>query len=78
MTLQDLTNLDSDRTYQIFKREADNTTVCIETVKGIQEARRRVEAAHSASPAEEYFIFDPISEKVVDAHASTTTDPLTP
>ena len=44
MTLQDLTNLDSDRTYQIFKREADNTTVCIETVKGIQEARRRVEA----------------------------------
>jgi hypothetical protein len=24
------TPIDSDRTYQIFKREADNTTVCIE------------------------------------------------
>jgi len=32
--------IDSDRTYQIFKREADNTTVCIEIVKGLQKSKK--------------------------------------
>lgn len=73
------TPIDSDRTYQIFKRETDNTTVCIEVVKGLQEARRRVEQARAASPASELFIFDPLTQRAVDpAQPSTKADPLTP
>ena len=71
--------IDSDRTYQIFKREADNTTVCVEAVKGIQEARKRVEQACAASPGNEYFIFNPLSKKTIDPlEPSSTVDPLAP
>jgi len=71
--------IDSDRTYQIFKRETDNTTVCIEVVKGLQEARSRIEQARAASPASELFIFDPLTQRAVDpAQPSTRADPLTP
>jgi hypothetical protein len=71
--------IDSDRSYQIFKREADNTTVCVEVVKGIQEARKRVEEARATSPGNEHFIYDPLSEKAIDpVDPSTTVDPLTP
>ena len=71
--------IDSDRTYQIFKREADNTTVCIEVVKGLQEARNRIEQARSSSPGSELFIFDPLIEKTVDPSEPTAiSDPLTP
>jgi hypothetical protein len=73
------TPLDSGRTYQIFKREADNTTVCVEVVKGLHEARNRIEQARTASPGSELFIFDPLTQKVVDpSEATATTDPLTP
>ena len=71
--------LDSDRSYQIFKREADNTTVCIEVVKGLHEARSRIERAGAASPNSELFIFDPVNQTIVDASAlASTSDPLTP
>jgi hypothetical protein len=71
--------LDSDRSYQIFKREADNTTVCIEAVKGLHEARNRIEQARAAWPDSELFIFDPLTEKIIDPSASAnTSDPLTP
>jgi len=71
--------MDSDRTYQIFKREADNTTVCVEVVKGIQEARKRVEEARTASPGNEHFIFDPLAKKTIDpVESAATSDPLTP
>jgi hypothetical protein len=70
---------DSDRSYQIFKREADNTTVCVEVVKGLDEARKRIEQARSVSPESEHFIFDPLTQKTIDpAEPSITTDPLTP
>lgn len=73
------TPIDNDRTYQIFKREADNTTVCIEVVKGLHEARNRIEQARTASPASELFIFDPLTQKILDpSEPATTTDPLTP
>lgn len=71
--------LDSDRTYQIFKREADNTTACIEVVKGLHEARNRIENARTASPGSELFIFDPLTQNVVDpSEPASKTDPLTP
>jgi hypothetical protein len=38
---QHATSLDSDRSYQIFGREADNTALCIKGVKVLQEARSR-------------------------------------
>ena len=59
-------SIDSDRSYQIFKREADNTTVCIEVVKGLREARSRIEEARSNSPGTELFIFDPLTQKTVE------------
>jgi hypothetical protein len=72
-------SLDSDRSYQIFKREADNTTVCIEVVKGLHEARNRIEEARAASPSSELFIFDPLTQMTVDPSAlANTSDPLTP
>ena len=72
-------SLDSDRSYQIFKREADNTTVCVEVVKGLQEARNRIERARATSPETELFIFDPLTQKTVDpSEPATTSDPLTP
>ena len=71
--------IDSDRTYQIFKREADNTTVCIEVVKGLQEARNRIESARALEPGSELFIFDPLTEKTVEPSGpASTPDPLTP
>ena len=71
--------IDSDRTYQIFKREADNTTVCVEVVKGLHEARNRLEQAKSSSPRTELFIFDPLTQKTVDpSEPASTADPLTP
>jgi hypothetical protein len=73
------TPLDSDRTYQIFKREADNTTVCIEVVKGLHEARNRIEQGRTTSPGCELFIFDPLTQKTVDpSEPAATADPLTP
>jgi hypothetical protein len=54
------TPLNSDGTYQIFKRGADNT-VCVEVVKGLHEARNRIEQARTRSPGSELFIFDPLT-----------------
>jgi hypothetical protein len=74
-----MTPIDNDRTYQIFKREAHNTTVCIEVVKGFDGARNRIEQARTASPGSELFIFDPLTGKVVQpCGPKATTDPLTP
>jgi len=46
--------IDSYRIYQIFKREADDTTVCVEGVKGLHEActsrRGLLQQAVSSSP----------------------------
>jgi len=73
------TPIDSDRSYQIFKREADNTTVCIEIVKGLHEARLRLERARTESPGVYLFVFDPLTQKTVDpAEPSNIADPLTP
>lgn len=70
---------DSDRTYQIFKREPDNTTVCVEVVKGIQEAKKRIDQARTGSPGSEHFVFDPLTQKTIDPEElSAIADPLTP
>ena len=70
------TSTDSDRSYQIFKRQADKTTVSVKVVKGLHEARKCIERALASSPESERFIFDPLTQKTIEP--STTTDPLTP
>ena len=53
--------------------------MCIEVVKGLHEARIRLEQARAASPGSELFIFDPLTEKVIEGSASANaSDPLTP
>jgi hypothetical protein len=53
------------KSYEIFKKELDNTTVLVESVKGIDEAQKSLERLKEES-AGEYFIFDPLSAKVID------------
>jgi len=73
------TPIDSDRSYQIFKREADNTTVCIEVVKGLREARQRLDQARADTPGADLFVFDPLTQKTVDpVLPARVADPLTP
>jgi hypothetical protein len=63
-------------TYDIFRKELDNTTLLIESVKGIDEARRRVSEL-SEEDACEYFIFDPVKARVVEpADPKVTKDPF--
>lgn len=70
--------LDSDRTYQIFKRESDNTTVCVEAVKGLHQARKSVETLKGTAPGD-YFVFDPIVGKTIEpSEPSISPDPLAP
>lgn len=73
------TPIDSDRSYQIFKREADNTTVCVEVVKGLHEARQRLAHARADSPGAELFVFDPLTQRTIEpTRPSSVADPLTP
>jgi hypothetical protein len=76
--MQNATALDSDRTYQIFKKEPDNTTVCVETVKGLQQARKSVLALVRTGSGD-FFIFDPIAGTAIEpSDPSPSPDPLTP
>jgi hypothetical protein len=70
--------VESDMSYEIFKREADHSTVLIEAVKGIEEAQKRVEELNRGAP-DQYFILDPLQAKVVDpADPTAEKDPLAP
>ena len=57
--------MQSDGSYEIFKKAGDNTTVMIEVVKGIEEARKRVDELNGTGAAE-YFIVDPDHASAVD------------
>jgi hypothetical protein len=68
----------SERSYEIFKREPDNTTVRLEAVKGIEEAQKRL-AELKREGIDQYFIFDPLQARVIDpADPTTEKDPLAP
>jgi hypothetical protein len=76
--MQSIETVDSDRTYQIFKKEPDNTTVCVETVKGLHQARKSVEALERVGPGD-FFIFDPVAGRAIEPEApAPSVDPLTP
>jgi hypothetical protein len=65
-----------DHTYETFKRCPDNTTVSVETVKGIKEGRP-VLAPLRSHTREEYDLFDPLTGTVLDpAQPSAAIDSL--
>jgi hypothetical protein len=57
---------EEERTYQICRLEADHTTECNETVKGLGFAQTRVAELDATSDAR-HFIFDPISEQTIES-----------
>lgn len=65
-----------EQTYEIFRKCADNTTVSVETVKGL-ERDKSVLAALRTKANDEYYLFDPITGNVVDPdRPSAAIDPL--
>jgi hypothetical protein len=69
--------IENDQTYEVFKKSADNTTVSVETVKGIDEGRSVLAALRNNKSNDEYYLFDPISGNVIDPdQPSSSIDPL--
>jgi hypothetical protein len=54
------------QTYEVFKKSADNTTVSVETVKGLEEGKNVLAALRNNKSNDEYYLFDPISGNVID------------
>lgn len=70
--------MESERTYQIFRKVGDNTTVLIEAVKGIEEAQKRIKELNGAG-TDQYFVFDSAAGKVIEPSEPTVTkDPFEP
>jgi hypothetical protein len=66
-----------DQTYEVFKKSADNTTVAVETVKGLEEGRTVLAALRNDKSDDEYYLFDPISGNVIDPEQPySSIDPL--
>jgi hypothetical protein len=65
-----------DHTYEIFKKSADNTTVSVETVEGLEEGRSAL-ANLRANTNDEYYLFDSLTGNVIaPEQPSTSIDPL--
>ena len=70
--------MESDASYKIFRKEADNTTVLFEAVKGLDEAQRRIQELNGPG-LEEYFIYDPEKANVIEPEEPTVIkDPFAP
>lgn len=70
--------MDTEMTYEIFKKHADNTTVRFEAVKGIEEAQKRVTELN-AQGGDEYFVFDPLKASVIEpSEPEVAIDPFAP
>jgi hypothetical protein len=66
----------TDGSYDIFKKHPDNTTVRVESVKGIEEAQKRVDELNGTGP-EQYFVFDPIQAVLIEpSEPSVVKDPF--
>ena len=69
--------MDDDQTYEVFKKSADNTTVSVETVKGLEEGRNVLAELRNNRSNDEYYLFDPISGNVIDPdQPANFIDPL--
>jgi hypothetical protein len=70
--------MSNEATYEIFRKEADNTTIRIESVKGIEEARKRLRELNATGPGE-HFIFDPVRANAIEPSEPTVIkDPFDP
>jgi predicted xylose isomerase-like sugar epimerase len=70
--------VESETTYEIFKKQADNTTVLVEAVKGIEEAQKRVKEL-TGQGTDEYFVFDPVKANVIEpSEPAVVIDPFAP
>lgn len=71
--------MDTELSYEIFKKQADNTTVLVEAVKGIEEAQKRVKQLNAESASEQYFVFDPLKASVIEpSEPAVAIDPFAP
>jgi len=71
--------VDTELSYEIFKKQADNTTVLVEAVKGIEEAQKRIKELNSENASEEYFVFDPLKASVIEpTEPAVPIDPFAP
>jgi hypothetical protein len=70
--------VETEATYEIFKKQADNTTVRVEAVKGIEEAQKRVVELNSQG-RDEYYVFDPLKASVIEpSEPEVAIDPFAP
>ncbi len=68
--------METEATYEIFKKQEDNTTVLVEAVKGIEEAQKRVKEL-SREGTQEYFVFDPVKANVIEpSEPAVVIDPF--
>ena len=66
-----------DQTYEVFKKMADNTTVSVETVEGLEEGKSVLAALRGGKTNDEYYLVDPITGNAIDPdQPSTAIDPL--
>ena len=66
----------NEQTYGIFKKCSDNTTVSVETVKGLEEGKSMLKELRT-NTHDEYYLVDPITGNVIDPdQPSTSIDPL--
>jgi hypothetical protein len=57
--------MEAEASYEIFRKESDNTTVLVEAVKGIDQAQKRVNQLNQMGSGE-HFIFDPVQASVIE------------
>lgn len=70
--------MNDEKSYDIFRKELDNTTLRIESVKGIEEAQKSLRKMEEDFPGE-YFVFDPLEDKVIEiSQPSVEKDPFAP
>ena len=70
--------MENETTYEIFRKQEDNSTILIEAVKGIDEAQKRLNELNSTG-SDEYFIFDSVNANVIaPAEPTIAIDPLAP
>jgi hypothetical protein len=72
------TTMTADDSYEIFRKELDNTTELVEAVKGFEQAQKRVSELNEGGLGE-HFLFDPFRLAVVEpSKPEVPKDPFAP
>jgi hypothetical protein len=70
MNRTDLDPENHQSAYEIFKKDSSGNPIWMETVFGLDQARKRLISMAAYSPGE-YLAFDPVTHSFVDIHANT-------